>query len=346
MICRPTGSTGLSVVVGSWNTKPTSRPRSVLSVSASAETTSVPARRIDPVTSRVVRQQARRWRGTRRSCPSPTRRRCRALRPDTHRTRCRARREPGGPHRERDGEVTDRKYGLVLRRGHARRTCITGPEGSQDQHVVHVEREARKVLGRDDQPGIVGVGRNAECRLDQRLVEVVVRGLHVRPRSERRVHAVDGGDVFGMRMRLAENGVVGRAVDAVRRHARRELLHVADTAEHGIEVALEQGVDELGPLLQVELHLDAGLVERALDDLADQHRRLVAAVDHQLPVALVGRGEAGLLEQRLRLVEAEAVARVVRAIEGGTRRRPGQRDHLAESGIARRAGSRRGPSGG
>ena len=49
-ICRPTGSTGLSVVVGSWKTKPTSRPRSVLSVSASAETTSVPTRRIDPVT--------------------------------------------------------------------------------------------------------------------------------------------------------------------------------------------------------------------------------------------------------------------------------------------------------
>jgi hypothetical protein len=46
------------------------------------------------------------------------------------------------------------------------------PDGARDQHVVDVVREAVHVLGRDDQAGVVGVGRDREGRLDQHLVEV------------------------------------------------------------------------------------------------------------------------------------------------------------------------------
>ena len=51
--CRPIGNTGLSVVVGSWNTMPTSRPRILRSDSASSVVTSTPSSWIEPCTCAV-----------------------------------------------------------------------------------------------------------------------------------------------------------------------------------------------------------------------------------------------------------------------------------------------------
>ena len=82
---------------------------------------------------------------------------------------------------------------------------------ARHEHVVDVRREAADVGGSDDQADVEGVGRDAEGGSDQDLVQVVVGGLDLIGRAQRRVDPLDRRDVVGVRMRLAEDRVVRRS---------------------------------------------------------------------------------------------------------------------------------------
>ena len=129
-------------------------------------------------------------------------------------------------------------------------------------------------------------------------------------------------------------GLLAGPVNAVRGHAGREFLNVADGAEHRIEPPLEQRVDELCPLEHVELDIDPGFREGSLNHLADGDSRLVGSVDQKLPVGHVCGGETGGCEQLLRLVDIERIFFIVCGIEGGACRRPRQGHHFSKIGVS------------
>src|SRR6478609_7951378 len=148
------------------------------------------------------------------------------------------------PRTERTGPVMRMHHGGAL----YWRPSRFEPDRSRDQQVVDVEGEPADILCRHNQPGVVGIGRNGEGRLHHDFVKVIVSAFHVRAGSGRSVDAVDGGNIFGMRMWRSEDRVVGCPVDAVRGYAGWEFLNVADGSKQRIEPPLEQRIDELRPL--------------------------------------------------------------------------------------------------
>ena len=168
MIWRPTGRTGFSVVVGSWKTKPTSRPR-IRRKRSGVGAGDLRARRGG---------SSRDTRAVSGSSPATASEVTLLPEPDSPtmpstsfgidvEARCPARPGPGRPdptkvtssaRTDRTGSPPSRPRPAAGARPASSRL---EPDRAGDQHVVDVEREAVDVLRRDDQARVVGVGRDA-----------------------------------------------------------------------------------------------------------------------------------------------------------------------------------------